>query len=315
MLRVLVPSHELARRLDLPGVEPIVWHLNDTAADAPPAQVLVTERPRNPQHRARVSRIPGLEHVHLMSIGYEWVLEHLPAGVGLSNSRGAIEDATAEHCLALVLAALRGMDTAVHRQREQRWEPTWGASLHGARVLLLGYGGVGQEIERRLLPFKPAQLLPVARTARTLPDGTIVHGVDELDSLLPHAEVVIVALPHTDDTQRLVNQGFLARMRDGALLVNIGRGAVVDTPALLAELEAGRLRAALDVTDPEPLPAGHRLWQAPGCLITAHVGGNTHRVMELVYDLALTQVQALAAGTEARNMIRAAAASPQGRVR
>lgn len=203
---------------------------------------------------------------HLLSAspGTQWkALEHLPAGVGLSNSRGAIEDATAEHCLALILASMRKVDTAVHQQREQQWGPTWGGSLFGARVLLFGYGRVSQEIEQRLLPFKPADVLRVASKRRVLPDGSPVHGVDELDRLLPQAEVVIVALPHTQATERLVSQTFPARMGNAALLVNIGRGAVVDTDALLSELEVGRLSAALDVTDPEPLPVNHPLWDAP----------------------------------------------------
>ena len=303
-LRVLVPSVELAAALSLPGIEPVVWHINDDPHDAPRAQVLITERPREVARRRRVGQIPGLQHVHLLSVGYDWVLEHLPAGMGLSNSRGAIEDATAEHALALALSALRGIPAAVRDQDAGRWNPQWGPTLHGARVLLLGYGGVGTEIAARLAPFRPSGITVVARRARTEPDGTTVHGTERLPQLLPEADIVILALPHDASTEGLVDARFLGTMRDGALLVNVGRGALVQTEALLAELDSGRLCAALDVTDPEPLPAGHRLWGAPNCLITPHVGGNSTRVIELCTQLAVTQMQRLSTGAEPLNVVR-----------
>lgn len=304
-LRVLVPTQELASALQLPGIEPLLWHLNDAPCEAPEAEVLITERPRQPERHPLVARIPGLRHVHLLSLGFEWVLEHLPEGVGLSNSRGAIEDATAEHALALLLAALRAVPAAVRNQDRQRWNPAWSPTLHGATVLLLGYGGVGAGIAARLAPFGPARVLPVARTARIAPDGAAVHALHELPGLLPEADIVIIALPHDASTERLVDAAFLSSMRDGTLLVNIGRGPVVDTGALLAELETGRLGAALDVTDPEPLPPGHRLWSAPNCLITPHTGGNTTQVSRLCGQLAVQQMQRLATGRELLNVVRA----------
>ncbi|WP_431711292.1 NAD(P)-dependent oxidoreductase [Glutamicibacter uratoxydans] len=305
-LRVLVPSEELASALQLPGIEPILWHLNNARHEAPEAEVLITERPRELDRRRAVARIPGLRHVHLLSLGFDWVLEHLPDGVGLSNSRGAIEDATAEHALALLLAALRVVPAAVRDQDMQRWNPAWSPTLYGATVLLLGYGGVGAGIAARLAPFGPARVLPVGRTARTEPDGTAVHALHELPGLLPEADIVVIALPHDASTERLVDAAFLSRMRDGALLVNIGRGPVVDTDALLTELATGRLGVALDVTDPEPLPPGHRLWNAPNCLITPHIGGNTRQVLEFCGQLAVQQMQRLAAGRELLNVVRSA---------
>jgi len=303
-LRVLVPSQQLAQHLDLPGITPILWHINDDPNDAPPADVLITERPRKFERCSRVSRISGLRHVHLLSIGYEWILEYLPDVVGLSNSRGAIEEATAEHCLALILAMLRDIPGSTIRQHAHDWNPAWHPTLQGATVLVLGQGGVGRQITARLIPFRPDVVIRVARSARTLADAKRVHAVSELPELLPRANVVVIAVPHDSSTEKLVDSRFLQTMQDGALLVNVGRGAVVDTDALLAELGSGRLRAALDVTDPEPLPGGHPLWDAPGCLITPHVGGNTQAVIELTTRMAVAQIQALASGGELRNIIR-----------
>jgi len=295
-LRVLVPSTELAEAVRGPGIEVAVWHIDDDESAPPAADVLITERPRHHVNRPRVRDVAGLRHVHLLSIGYEWVLDHLPAGATLSNSRGAVEDATAEHGLALILASLRRLPAAAAQQRERRWAPLWSTSLHGSNVLVLGHGGVGREVCARLEPFRPASIVPVASHARTTGDGVQVHAAPELPGLLPRADVVVVTLPHTPDTEHLVDAAFLARMHDGALLVNIGRGAVVDMDALVAELAAGRLRAALDVTDPEPLPAEHALWDAPGCLVTPHMAGNTAEFVRLASELAAEQVRRLATG-------------------
>lgn len=303
-LRVLVPNGRLLAKLDVPGVTPIYWHLNDSVEEAPEAEVLITERPLLVERRARVSRIPGLRHVHLLSLGYEWILEHLARGVDLSNSRGAVEDATAEHTLALVLASLRELPAAGAQQQKRDWNPLWGGTLHGSTVLLLGFGGVGQEIHQRLLPFKPQEVFAVASRARQLGDGTQVHGLDELPELLPQAQVVIVALPDAPSTRGIVDAEFLSLMPDQCLLVNVGRGPVVDSDALLAELQSERLRAALDVTDPEPLPAAHPLWTAPNCLITPHIAGNTWMFIDLAMNLAVEQVQRIAAGDQALHVVR-----------
>ncbi|UUX59662.1 2-hydroxyacid dehydrogenase [Glutamicibacter halophytocola] len=302
-LRVLLPWQDLVDRLQLPGIEPILWHINDDPNDAPPADVLVTERPSNPELRSRVSRIKGLKHVHLLSIGYEWVLEHLPEQVSLTNSKGAVEDATAEHCLALVLASLRQLSQVGQQQRERQWTRTWTGSLHGSKLVLLGAGGVGSEIRSRLLPFKPAELSSFARTERIHEQGYPINSLDRLWAFLRTADVVIVALPHTRETERLIDAKFLSSMKDGSLLVNVGRGPIVDTEALLPELQAGRLHAALDVTDPEPLPANHALWSAPNCIITPHMAGDTGQFISLVSEMAVNQVIAFAHGGELANRI------------
>ena len=173
--------------------------------------------------------------------------------------------------MAATLAAQRGIPFFVREQDAGRWSFDARTSLVGARVLIVGAGDIGREIGRMLAGFD-VELTYVARTAR---EG--VRSTAELPELLPHADVVILIVPVTPETTGMVDAAFLAAMPDGALLVNAARGVVVDTDALLAELTAGRLRAALDVTDPEPLPPGHPLWSAPGLLLTPHVGGASRR--------------------------------------
>lgn len=302
-LRVLVPDELLLAALQVPGITPIYWHLNDSIEDAPEADVLITQRPQLVERRPRIAQIPGLRHVHLMSLGYEWILEHLPCTVSLSNSKGSVEDATAEHTLALLLASLREIPRSVSQQQDQKWSSLWGGTLHGATVLLLGFGGVGQEIYQRLLPFKPRQIFAVASRARTTDEGISVHGIAELPQILPRCDIVIAALPDTPSTRGTIGKEFLSQLPDDCLVLNVGRGPVVDTEALLAELNAERLCAALDVTDPEPLPADHRLWSAPRCLITPHIAGNTSMFTKLAMDLAVKQMKLIAAGQSPLHLV------------
>lgn len=222
-------------------------------------------------------RMRSVRVVQTLSAGTDHVesgLKDLPAGVRLCNARGVHEASTAELTLALVLASLRGVPDFVRAQDRGEWQGGFRPALADKTVLIVGYGSIGAAIEDRLAPFELARVARVARSGRTTARGP-VHPLTDLASLLPEADVVILSTPLTEATRGLVNAGFLARMKDGALLVNVARGAVVDTKALLAEVESGRLTAALDVTDPEPLPPGHPLWHAPGVLITPHVGGPT----------------------------------------
>jgi phosphoglycerate dehydrogenase-like enzyme len=162
--------------------------------------------------------------------------------------------------------------------------------LADKRILILGAGGVGTALRSRLLPFE-AEVVMVGRSARS---G--VHSVDELPTLLPDADVVVLALPLYERTRGLANTDFMTRMADGALLVNLSRGAVVDTDALVSAVRSGRIRAALDVTDPEPLPAGHLLWDLPGVLISPHVGGNSTAFLPRARRLVAEQLERFAAG-------------------
>jgi phosphoglycerate dehydrogenase-like enzyme len=212
--------------------------------------------------------LPDLQLVQLQSAGAERFLGRLPEGVVLCNARGAHTPSTAEWVLAAILAAQRGIPSFVREQDAGRWSPATHRSLMGARVLIVGAGDIGRTVGRMLGGFD-VEPTYVARTPR---DG--VHSVAELPRLLPAADVVVLLVPVTPETIGLVDAAFLAAMKDDALLVNAARGVVVDTDALLAELTSGRLRAAVDVTDPEPLPGGHPLWSAHGLLLTPHVGGD-----------------------------------------
>lgn len=174
-------------------------------------------------------------------------------------------------------------------------------SLADRTVLLIGYGGVGQAIEARLLPFE-VTILRVARTARSDERG-VIHGIESVPELLPQADIVVVAVPLTDDTTHLVDDSFLSLMRDHSLLVNIARGKVADTEALLSHARAGRLRVALDVTDPEPLPDGHPLFGLTNVLISPHVGGDTTAMLPRVARLLNEQFSRMRRGDEPLNVV------------
>lgn len=302
-LAVSVPSADL---LDLwrgddtpPAVDVHLWDLTGPA----PAPLDVVVPGYDPTGRAAaLASVEGLRWVQLLSAGYEGVPEDLPEGVGLLNGAGIHDAVTAELALALTLASLRDLPHAVREADAGRWTPVDSPGLAGRRVLVLGSGRIGTAIVSRLEPFEPAAITRVASRARDDARGH-VHGVDELPRLLPHHDVVVVIVPLTPATRHLVDEAFLAALPDGALLVNVARGAVVDSDALVARLGTGRLRAALDVTDPEPLPPGHPLWTAPNLLLTPHVGGNTTDLMPRMRRFLAEQVSRLAAGEPPVNVV------------
>ena len=301
-LHVLVPSRAIGEAIE--ALSPRVRAHRADAEDGPMtgeatrAQVWI---PRNGSRGAPdngfLASLPGLRLVQLLSAGADTWLGRLPDGVVLCNSRGAHTPATAEWAVTATLAAQRGIPFFVREQDAGRWSFTTQDSLVGARVLIVGAGDIGRAIGRMLAGFE-VELTYVGSTAR---DG--VHGPAELPELLPHADVVILIVPVTSETRGLVDARFLAAMRDGALLVNAARGAIVDTDALLAELTAGRLRAALDVTDPEPLPPDHPLWSAPGVLITPHVGGDVPQTPARVMAVAVDQITRVLAGEPLANVV------------
>ncbi|MGW4549253.1 2-hydroxyacid dehydrogenase [Streptomyces violaceorubidus] len=247
----------------------------------------------------------SVQVVQTLSAGIDHVepgLKHLPAGVRLCNARGVHEASTAELTLALVLASLRGIPDFVRAQDRGEWLGGFRPALADRTVLIVGYGSIGAAIEDRLVPFEVAPVVRVARSARTTERGP-VHPLTELPALLPRADVVIMVTPLTEATRGMVDAEFLARMKDGALLVNMARGPVVDTKALLAELESGRLTAALDVTDPEPLPPGHPLWHAPGIVVSPHAGGPTSAFLPRAKRLLVGQLTRFVNREPLRNVI------------
>ncbi|MFJ8112209.1 2-hydroxyacid dehydrogenase [Streptomyces sp. NPDC096132] len=278
------------------GLDYLFWdggESGDQPYPGDPADCVVYVVPYMKAQQVRVgplAQMRRLQVVQTLTAGVDDItarLEDLVPGVRLCNARGVHEASTAELALTLTLAALRGIPQFVRAQDRGHWEGGFHPALADKNVLVVGYGAIGAAIEDRLVPFEVARVARVARSQRTTARG-LVHPFTELPALLPEADVVILSTPLTDTTLGLVDAEFLARMKDGALLVNVARGPVVDTKALLAELETGRLTAALDVTDPEPLPPAHPLWRAPGVLISPHVGGPTSaflpRAKRLVVD-------------------------------
>ncbi len=216
-----------------------------------------------------IAQMPNLEVVQLLTVGVDAALEYVPEHVSLCNAVGVHDASTAELAVALVLASLRGIDDFARAMPHGEWIHDRRSSLVDRNVLIIGAGGVGQAIAHRLIPFG-AEVTLVARSQRP---GVVANS--ELPSLLPEADIVVLAVPLNMHTSGLVDDSFLSRMREGSLLVNVARGGVVDTQALVRHAQQGRIRAALDVTDPEPLPPEHPLWRIPGVLISPHVGGDT----------------------------------------
>lgn len=249
---------------------------------------------------AKFTAMPRLEVVQLTSAGVEDVLGHVPDGVTLCDARGVHGSAVAELVLTLVLASFRRLPHFLDAQRQGRWDLVESDDLSGKKVLVVGAGDLGEQTARRFRAFDAVPTL-VANTAR----GE-VHGTDELPELVPDADVVVLTVPLTPQTTGLVDAAFLCRMVDGALLVNVSRGRVVDTAALLHELSTGRLRAALDVVEPEPLPGGHPLWSAPGLIITPHAAGHVARAGARAFALVGEQLRRFVAGDELVNVVNGA---------
>ena len=243
--------------------------------------------------------LPRLEVVQTLTAGVDHIRGVVPKGVVLCNGRGIHDTSTAELALTLTLASLRGIPEFVRAQDAGRWQPERHESLADKRVLIVGYGQIGAAIEARILTFE-AEVVRVARRARP---G--VHAIDELPGLLPDADVVLLILPGTASTRHLVDAAFLRRMKPGALLVNVARGSVVDHDALADALYDGRVRAAVDVTDPEPLPEGHRLWQAPNLLISPHVGGASSAMWPRAYRVVREQLERYARREPLANQVTA----------
>jgi phosphoglycerate dehydrogenase-like enzyme len=242
-------------------------------------------------------RMPNLQYLQMPNAGYDETHPFRRENLLICNARGVHDVSTSELALALTLASLRGLDDYVLAQKSGEWLSGTRPSLAYKRVALVGYGSIGKRIALMLSPFD----VDLVAFTRTGSEGTTK--MSEFDSLLPTFDVVILIIPANADSVGLMNEVRLAKMKDGALLVNVARGVIVDTDALVAELASGRIRAALDVTDPEPLEPNHPLWQQPGLIISPHVGGNSSAFPRGMRNLLQTQFERLSLGEEPINVV------------
>lgn len=241
--------------------------------------------------------LPALRLVQLMSNGADVWLPRVGGSLTICTASGAHGGSTAEWAMGALLAVLHDFPNFVAAQHRGEWDRHLTEELDGKRVLVLGAGDLGTQMRRRLEPFG-AHITMAARTAR---EGVIA--IDDVPAVLPEHDVVVLMVPLTEATHHLVDAQFLAALPDGAIVVNAARGPVVDTDALIAELTSGRLRAALDVTDPEPLPTGHPLWSAPGVFITPHVAGAVPGGQARALKVVVEQLNRFARGEELRNVV------------
>jgi phosphoglycerate dehydrogenase-like enzyme len=300
MIRVWLPEPDAASLMGgLPdGLVADVWTGDEQLPDsAGEVEVVVLPFGLPPSRMPVLAKLPRLRLIQLMSAGAEHVIPFVPPGVTLCNARGVHDPAVAEWVLAVILAQVRQLPRFLAAQQAGTWAPVRSEPLTGQTVLIVGYGSIGETVERMLAPFG----VTVERIARRARPGVL--SMDDLPAVLPDADVVILLVPATPATANLVDAGFLAQMHDHALLVNAARGPVVDTGALLAELRSGRLRAALDVTEPEPLPDGHPLWSAPGLLLTPHVAGALSTTRSRVMTVMADQLARYAAGEPLLNIV------------
>jgi phosphoglycerate dehydrogenase-like enzyme len=254
-----------------------------------------------PPYRSQrvLDALPGMSSLRLVQAlesGVEWLLPHVPDGIPVCNARGAHDAAVAEWVVGVVLAMQRRLPDHLLAQQQGlwrdivvggEWQPPFAGDLEGSTVLIVGYGSIGARLEQRLQPFG-VDFLRVARGQRP---G--VHPASDLPDLIPQADVAVLLAPLTPTTERMIDADLLRTMKPGALLVNAGRGRLVDQEALTEALCEGRIRAALDVTDPEPLPRDSPLWSAPNLLLTPHMAGDTPRRYRRSWQLVGEQVERL----------------------
>ena len=260
----------------------------------------------------------GIKVMQALSAGVDAMVSVVPKGAILCDGQGIHDIPVAEWVVGAVLASLKFFPRYEDIRRTEEWQrrleiegeylkrhpeqkqvtpPPFTEDLAGKQVLIVGYGSIGKAIEHRLAPFD----VTFTRVSRTAREG--VSPVDRLDDLLPHADIVIVIVPLTPETHHLFDTARIARLKQGALLVNAARGPVIETGALVAALQEDRICAAVDVTDPEPLPNGHALWQAPNLFITPHIAGGSPKFLERAYTLAGRQVERYRKGEPLQNIV------------
>lgn len=244
-----------------------------------------------------ILEMPNLKYIQLPNAGYDDAIEFLRPNVTLCNARGVHDMSTAELALGLTISTLRGFPHFYRMQQKNTWDHKRMHSLAGKKVGLIGYGSIGQKFAQMMEPFE-VELTAFNRSGK---DGA--KPISELDSQLSEFDVVVLILPANDESVKMFDEIRLKALKDGALLVNVARGAIVDTEALVRELEQKRIFAALDVTDPEPLPSEHPLWKQENAVIVPHVGGNSTAFEPRIRKLVKSQLELLAQGKELNNIV------------
>lgn len=306
-----VPYETPERATEVLGAHSGVHYVPFLENSQPPSgieevQFLVLPYAQSPTILERRDEMRSLQVIQAQMAGTDHIHSLVPAGVTLCNAAGVHDTATAEITLALALARSRNVDQFARDQHAGVWKPVWGEGLADRRITLLGYGRIGKAIERRLRPFEPASITRLATAARTDElDGeqVPVRAVDELLGVLATTDVLIIIAPLTDATRGLVGEQALAALPDGAMVVNVGRGPIVDTAALVAACAGGRITAALDVIDPEPVPPLHPLRTTQGILFSPHVGGFTRAFEPRRDKLLAAQIHAWAQGGQLANVV------------
>jgi phosphoglycerate dehydrogenase-like enzyme len=300
-ITVAVPDSAMLDRLTPAGDDVVleVWTTDYPPLDHPVDLVVLP-------YSVSAAALPKLADspvsvVQSQALGYDAVERALPAGLAYCNAVGVHEGPTAELAVALILESQRGLDVLARAQPSGSWRRDWYPGLLGRSVLIIGVGGVGEAVAARLVPFG-VTISRVARTARGDQRG-VIHSLADLPRLLGEADIVVLGIPLTPDTTGMVDAAFLAKMKPGALLVNVSRGAIVDTDALTERARTGAIRVAIDVVDPEPLPADHPLWTLPGVIITPHLGGNISSMPSRVDPLVRQQISRLQSGLPPLNIV------------
>lgn len=297
---VLVPDDEgLTALSEVSGVYPVRYEWGEPMPpQAATAEVLIPGFLLSDSDEEFFTALPELKLLQLLTAGAEDWVGRLPEGVLLSTCRGAHGASTAEWVVAALLSMCRELGEFAAQREQHRWAYRPTDTLQGKRILIVGAGDLGRALGRMLEPFG-ARVTMVGFSARE-----DVHSVGELPGLLGDCDAAVLMVPLTSRTTGMVDAQFLAAIPTGGVLVNAARGPVVDTDALLAELNSGRLRAALDVTDPEPLPPEHPLWDAPGLLLTPHVAGSTYGAKQRSYAVAAAEIERYVQGELPNNLVQ-----------
>jgi phosphoglycerate dehydrogenase-like enzyme len=252
--------------------------------------------------KAQLRQLTSLKVIQTYSAGVDRIVGLVPPGVTLCNGRGLHDAAVAEWVVGVILATYNKYSYYYKQQAAGEYKPIDTDTLEGDTVTIFGYGSIGKLVEKLLGGFG-VNIQRVARRGRTEEDGKVVHAFNDIDDVLPTTNILVALAPLTPETSKIINASLLAKLPDRALVINAGRGGVVDTDAIIAELCSGRLRAALDTTDPEPIPPGHALWTTPNLMLTQHSAGDASDYLDKVYPFIHQQLHRYMAGEPLLNVV------------